>query len=71
MLLSIKNQSVADAATLPLAMINRNKSGDNYTLIDHEKQVVRLAACVRWTCAARCPPIMQKPSAHECCLCRG
>lgn len=59
---------VAIAAALPLKIRDGNRIGDNYTLIDHEKQVVHSAACISCSCTAWCHPIMQNHSANECCL---
>lgn len=41
---TIARLCVAHATTLPWKTMDRNKSGHNYTLIDHEKQVVPSAA---------------------------
>lgn len=60
---------VAIAAALPLKIRDGNRIGDNYTLIDHEKQVVHSAARISCSCTAWCHPIMQNHSANECCLC--
>lgn len=59
---------LAIAAALPLKIRDRNKNGDNYTLIDHEKQVVHSAARISCSCTAWCHPIVQDHSANKCCL---
>lgn len=59
---------VATAAALPLKIRDGHNGGENYTLIDHEKQVVHSAARISCSCTAWCDPIIQNHSANERCL---